>query len=131
MPWRLLLDKMAEIKECTDCNKECCKSVIVEIDEPKTREDWDDIRWEVAHENVNVLKDDEGDWCIEFLTPCTKLDSEGKCKIYDKRPRICKKYNLNSCLLNGDSEYYEIIFRSTEEVDKYLSEHPEIPHEKE
>ncbi len=56
---------------CDNCpDSTCCRDVTVEIDEPETLEEWDEIRWMVAHKNVAVYKDNEDDWVVEFNTPC-------------------------------------------------------------
>ena len=113
------------MKDCLECNQECCRSVVVEIDEPETEREWDDIRWQVAHKNVNVFLDNDDDWCIEFFTDCEQLDENGRGKIYEKRPRMCRDHDPESCEVNGDGRYYKLIFRSIEDVEKYLKEHPE------
>ena len=46
---------------CNECNGACCKEICVGIDEPKTIDDWDEIRWMVAHENIAVYVDEEGE----------------------------------------------------------------------
>ena len=112
-------------KTCEECKQECCKSVIVEIDEPTTKKDWEDIKWKVAHKNVKVLKDNEEDWCVEFLTDCNHLREDGGCEIYDKRPEMCSGHSPETCVINGEGDYYEIIFHNIKDVEKYLSEHPE------
>ena len=48
---------MIDCEQCPDSS--CCKDVTVEIDEPDTVEDWDEIRWMVSHKNVSVYKDNE------------------------------------------------------------------------
>lgn len=112
------------MKTCDECNQECCNDVIVEIDEPTTREDWEDIKWQVAHRNVRVIKDNEGDWCVEFLTRCEMMAPDGKCTIYEKRPTMCRNHEPETCTINGEGSYYEVILNSIEDVEKYLAEHP-------
>ncbi len=113
------------LKKCSECKQECCKSVIVEVDEPTTIGDWEDIKWQVAHKNVKVIRDNEKDWCIEFLTNCNNLNKDGTCKIYSKRPVMCKNHDSEACVINGEGDYYEIIFHNIGDVEKYLAEHPD------
>mgnify|MGYP006306461701 CR=1 FL=1 len=119
------------MKNCFECNQECCKSVIVEIDEPTTKRDWEDIRWKVAHKNVQVILDNEDDWCIEFVTDCDQMDEQGRCKIYEKRPDMCSSHDPDDCIVNGDGEYYKLIFKNVKEVEEYLARHPEAIKEQE
>ena len=112
-------------KTCEECKQECCRSVIVEVDEPTTKGDWEDIKWQVAHKNVKVIRDNEQAWCIEFLTDCNHLAEDGKCKIYEKRPAMCRNHSSETCVINGEGEYYEVILGSIEDVEKYLEENPD------
>jgi len=120
------MDGETKNKTCEECNQECCRSVIVEIDEPTTKEDWEDIKWQVAHKNVKVIKDNDKDWCVEFLTDCNHLAENGKCEVYDKRPKMCNSHDPESCIINGEGDYYEIIFHSIEDVEKYLAENSDV-----
>ena len=108
---------------CDNCpDSSCCKDVTVEIDDPEDFEDWDEIRWMVAHKNVSVYRDDEEDWLVEFKTPCDKLDESGKCTVYDKRPKTCKEHPEANCVHNGEDDDDEIRFNTMEEVEKYVRE---------
>jgi Fe-S-cluster containining protein len=107
---------------CEECDGKCCKDVAVEIDEPETQEDWDEIRWFLYHENIIVYKDNEGDWLIEFHTRCKHLDENNKCMIYDKRPKTCREHDVESCQVNGEGNIGEIVFRTVEDLEKYLKE---------
>jgi len=101
------------------------------MDDPTTIEDWEDVKWQVAHKNVNVIKDNEDDWCIEFLTDCDHLQKDGKCEVYHKRPTMCKNHDPEACVINGEGDYYEVILSSIEEVEKYLTENPDAIKEEE
>ena len=112
---------------CEDCEGDCCKYVAIEIDTPETKEDFEDIRWYVCHENVNVYVDEKDIWHIEFITPCEFLEKGNKCRIYPKRPKICKEYEHNECTFhNKYKEKY--IFKKLEDVENYLKEKFEDEH---
>lgn len=104
---------------CVGCSK-CCRYVTIHIDEPEDKEDWDSIRWYVLHENVIVFLDNEGDWLVEFATPCEKLNADGSCSIYKDRPQVCRDYDPDNCENHGEGESYTVIFRNLEDVDEYL-----------
>jgi uncharacterized protein len=112
---------MAE-KTCDGCDSRCCKYVAIEIDAPLDSKDMENIRWYVMHKNITVYVDCEGIWHVEFLTPCEHLNSKNLCKIYERRPKICRNYDPKYCSHNNDySEEYT--FTNVEQVDKYIKEH--------
>ena len=105
---------------CNECNGACCKEICVGIDEPKTIDDWEEIRWMVAHENIAVYVDEEDDWLVEIQTNCSKLDSKNQCIIYGKRPLICKDHKLDTCVKNADEEGEKLRFNTIEEVEAHI-----------
>ncbi|MBS3162511.1 YkgJ family cysteine cluster protein [Candidatus Woesearchaeota archaeon] len=105
---------------CNECNGACCREICVEIDEPKTVEDWDEIRWMVAHENIAVYVDDEDDWLVEIQTNCSKLNKDNKCLIYEKRPLICKDHKTDTCVKNAEEEGEKLRFNNVEEVEAHI-----------
>jgi uncharacterized protein len=115
-----------KLKSCEGCKGACCKYIAIEIDTPETIEDFSDIRWYVAHKNVNVYVEEDGTWNVEFLTPCEYLSDEGKCTIHEdyvkgviKRPAICREFITDSCPYHN--EYNELFkFEKMEDVDKYI-----------
>jgi len=98
---------------------------MVEIDKPETKEEWDEIRWKVSHKNVNVVLDNDDDWCVEFLTDCEHLGEGGQCDIYDRRPQICREHEPETCVINGEGNYYQIILKTIEDVEEYLLNNPD------
>lgn len=110
-----------DFKTCKDCNGMCCKYVAMEIDTPETLEDFENIRWYVAHKNISIYVDEDNKWHIEFATPCEFLGKDNLCKIYEKRPEICKKYDPENCLLNNKYEE-KFHFNSIKDIDKYIKE---------
>lgn len=68
---------------------------------------------------MNVFVDDDGVWHLEFLTPCEFLDENNFCKIYDRRPKICRDYSEDECTFQGDySEKYT--FKNIKEVEDFV-----------
>lgn len=104
--------------KCEHCGK-CCNHVTVEIDKPEDKEDFEEIKWFVLHKNVSVFIDDDGEWNVQFITPC-KARKDNKCEIHTKRPSICKDYDPEECEFNGEGEYYEIMFTKPSEVEDYM-----------
>ncbi len=114
--------KLSSKNPCGLCLADCCKEVAVSINSPKTKKDWDEIKWLVAHKNIQVFKDFENDWLVEFFTPCEKLDTKNRCTIYKKRPYICKNHPADNCIKTDPDKYYKVLFKNFEDVEKYLKE---------
>jgi Fe-S-cluster containining protein len=81
---------------CDGCT-ECCEYVALEIDKPENLKDFENVLWFILHKNVWVYIDFEGDWYIQFDTPCKKLNSDGLCDYYQKRPSMCRDYSVKDC----------------------------------
>lgn len=109
------------VKTCANCDGACCKYIAMELDCPEDLDDFENIKWYIIHKNVRVYVEDDCTWNIEFLTPCKNLGENNNCMAYDKRPKICRKYDHDECTFhNGYSEKYS--FETIEDVDKYLEE---------
>jgi len=104
---------------CYSCNALCCREVGVSLGPPKNKRDWDEIKWLVSHKYINVYKDLENDWLVEFKTNCKYLDKKNRCKIYNKRHLICQEHKNDDCI-KTDNDYHKVLFRSVEDVEKYL-----------
>src|SRR6185295_14327980 len=74
-------DKMTESEICCKCTG-CCRYVSVIIDKPRNKATIDLYIWYLLHKNVQIFIDNEGDWNVLFITPCTKLGNDGRCGIY-------------------------------------------------
>jgi hypothetical protein len=81
---------------CFECAK-CCSYVALEIDEPKTMQQYDHMVWYLYHKDVSVFVDHEGAWYIKFETRCENLGAGGMCGVYDRRPSICKGFDWREC----------------------------------
>jgi hypothetical protein len=120
-PW---IADPAIVVNCKDCNAECCKHIAVPIDEPETVEDFERIKWYLSHDNVTVYKDVENDWLVEFISRCSQLNGH-RCMAWgtDRYPRICGEYEMKTCVMNEEGEYWEILFKTPEDVDAYVAKH--------
>ncbi|RJQ16772.1 hypothetical protein C4573_01775 [Candidatus Woesearchaeota archaeon] len=110
---------------CDKCDALCCKAIAVPIETPE-KEDFEDTRWYLFHENVSLHIDFEGQWWVEFHTKCKnlkELKEPGKpkfgCAIYDKRPPMCRDYKLEECPRN--LKEYKHDFFTLEQLDAYFS----------
>jgi Fe-S-cluster containining protein len=106
---------------CEHCAAACCRYLALEIDEPTTGRDFDDIRWYIMHEGISVFCED-GDWYIQIKTTCKNLQSDNRCGIYESRPEICREYEPGECDYSTTPYGYEHFFTHPEQVEKYYAE---------
>ncbi len=117
------MKKKEELPACLRCNGLCCRYVALQIDTPDRRRDYDHIRWYLLHENVHVFVEQGGDWYVEFETPCRELDDGNRCRIYEDRPRICRRHGTDAeavCEFVSDEYAYEQRFSTAAEFEAYL-----------
>ncbi|HOX28600.1 MAG TPA: YkgJ family cysteine cluster protein, partial [bacterium] len=106
--------------EADKCNAKCCRYTALVIDTPRSRKDFDDIRWFVCHEDVSVYKDQEDNWVLEFVSLCKNLKNN-RCMIYDKRPDICRDYNPDKCTADSKDQDAKILFKEPSDVEKFTA----------
>ena len=117
---RILPDGRTELPDgnpCEGCDH-CCRYVSIQIDRPTTKMEFENIRWYLLHQSVSVMIDYEGDWLIQFDTPCRWL-VDGRCTHYELRPEICRDYDPADCeRYAGPAE--KVLLRTPEDLAKYL-----------
>ena len=106
---------------CHRCG-ECCEYVAVEIDKPTAFADFDHIFWYLTHRSVSVYVDWEGEWFIEFATPCEHITPGRTCGIYEDRPKICSSFSWEECEKNTQEKAYKHRFEKPEEFFDFLLE---------
>lgn len=74
---------------CRDCEENCCKKFYI-IFETVPGDDW--LKWLSYHEGVSIVKMAGGHVQAWFDYPCTHLTPDGSCRIYNKRPRLCRRF---------------------------------------
>jgi uncharacterized protein len=110
------------VEKCSKCDAHCCRHVAVQIGKPVTKKEIDQVRWYLLHENVWVSIDHEGDWLLEFRTPCRKIVNN-QCGDYENRPAICRDYPGENeyCERETDETSYAVLFTNEEEFVLYLN----------
>jgi len=103
--------------DCTACGALCCRYITIEIEKPTRKADVDEIRWFLAHEDVEVFIED-GDWYVQVNTRCKHLTTDNRCAIYEDRFQVCRDHDPKECEAS-DGEVEAVIFRTTEEFDAY------------
>ena len=102
---------------CEHCTAKCCRYFALPIDTPKTRRDYDFIRWYLLHDRASVFTEDET-WYILVHTTCKHLQPDQRCGIYETRPEICREYTTDNCEYDDDW-VYDRYFETPEQVAEY------------
>ena len=109
---------------CDKCDGNCCQVLVIEIETPETRDDFEDIKWYLYHPGVSVYIDTDNAWNVQFDSKCRYLGGNGRCLIYDKRTPVCRKARVEECHVNK-KEIREF-FGSVENYEKWLEEEQEF-----
>jgi len=106
--------------KCDLCEgSKCCNYITQEIDTPRSIEDFDTLLWQLAHTNVQAYKDEDG-WFLLVNNKCQFLGDQGRCKIYDSRPQMCRDYSNDYCEYDAPAEDgFELFFDGYDSLLKY------------
>ena len=105
---------MAKKVLCDKCTGLCCRYFALPIDTPE------DKGWFLCHKGITVFVE-KGDWYINIKNKCQHLsEKDYRCKIYKKRPRICRYYSHKTCdLVEGEYDY-DLHFTSDKQMEEYI-----------
>ena len=103
---------------CEHCVAKCCRYFALPIDAPKTRGDFDYIRWFLLHQRASIFTE-AGTWYLLVHTECKHLQPDHRCGIYQDRPEICREYSTENCEFDDDW-VYERYFETSEQIAEYM-----------
>ncbi len=106
--------------QCDKCTGLCCRYFALPIETPEDKGDYDDIKWFLSHKDITVFVED-GDWYININNKCKYLSvKDNRCRIYGKRPKICRGYRHSDCdYVEGEYDY-ELHFTSARQMEEYI-----------
>lgn len=107
---------------CDQCVALCCRYYAFAIDEPKTKRDFEDLRWYMLHEDTIIFVE-EGEWYVQVNRKCKALLPDNRCGIYENRPSICSAYRTVGCDWHGDEYEYDHLFTEPEQIASYAKEY--------
>ena len=110
---------MASKVLCGRCEGLCCRYFALPIETPEDKEDYDDIRWYLCHEDIAVFVED-GDWYINIKNRCRYLAKDNSCRIYNNRPKICRGYTTRVCDSTEGEYDYELHFTDDKQMEGYI-----------
>jgi Fe-S-cluster containining protein len=102
---------------CDHCTGKCCRYFSLPIDTPRTWDDFDSMRWYLAHEHTLIYYEKKS-WYLMVKTRCKYLTPENRCGIYVNRPRICREYSTADCEYDSEWEF-EKVFETPEQIWEY------------
>ncbi len=109
-----------EKSKCGSCIALCCRYFALEVDRPTVPADFENLRWYLLHERVNVFVEGRR-WYIQIFSKCQALGSDNRCTIYETRPAICREYDNDVCDKDealGESTSDQL-FRTIGELEAY------------
>ncbi len=102
---------------CEYCTAKCCRYFALPLDEPDSRNEFDDLRWFMMHGRVSAFVENET-WYLMIHADCQHLRHDNLCNVYDTRPRICRAYKTVNCEYDDDT-CYEKLFETPEQIEEY------------
>ncbi len=102
---------------CDHCTGKCCRYFSLSIETPKTWDDYDAIRWYLAHGRTLIYVE-KGTWYLVVMTRCNYLTRDDRCGIYFSRPKICQDYTTADCEYDDDW-IFEKVFETPEQLWEY------------
>lgn len=112
-------DPKDQLAICTkECQARCCRYITMSFEAPRGQNDWDEVRWWLAHEGTMVTKDEDG-WMLHMETRCRHLAPDNMCRIYAHRMIACEEYEAEDCEFTGDVPF-DICLRSEADLAGYL-----------
>jgi Fe-S-cluster containining protein len=102
---------------CNHCSGKCCRYFTVPIETPAGWDDYDAIRWYLAHGQTLVYVE-KGTWYLVVMTRCQYLSRDDRCRIYLSRPKICQSYSIDECEYDEDW-IFEKVFETPEQIREY------------
>ncbi len=110
---------------CDHCTGKCCRYFSLPIETPSTWDDYDAIRWYLAHGRTLVYVE-KRTWYLVVMTRCKYLTRDDRCRIYLSRPKICREYTTSECEYDEDWTF-EKVFETPEQIWEYRRGRPTAP----
>ncbi len=109
-----------DVEKCSRCTGTiCCTYTTQAVPTPRGRDDFQHLLWQLAHENIQAYKDEDG-WFLLINNRCRFLGKDGRCGIYHSRPDVCREYSNDYCELDERAEdNFELFFDGYESLLAY------------
>lgn len=119
-PDRKPIIKITPENKCSHCpGTICCGYLTQQISTPRSMKDFDHLMWQLSHRGIQLFKDGNG-WFLLINNPCLHLLPDGRCGIYERRPKICRDHDNDFCEFDEPAEKnFEFFFDGAEALDRY------------
>jgi uncharacterized protein len=102
---------------CDHCTGRCCRYFSLPIINPASWDDFDTIRWYLAH-GQTLIYVEKKQWYLMVMTKCNYLRNDNRCGIYLNRPKVCRDYTTDRC--EYDDEWtFDKVFETPEQLWEY------------
>lgn len=105
--------------DCSECAV-CCTYLNIVVERPNDVEDVETLLSYIYHKNADLCLDEDGDWSVVFHNRCKQLDKNNLCKIYERRPYICRNFSEKNCHGDDFSESVKKHFSDEKDLMDYL-----------
>ncbi len=105
------------VDACEGCAALCCRDLNVWIAAPRTKEEKEDLLWQVQFDTVRIYIRNRR-WYLLVKGDCMYLDKNNRCRIYDRRPEKCRKHLPPECERYGD--FWDVMFNTPEELEAHF-----------
>ncbi len=102
---------------CDHCTGRCCRYFSLPIDNPTTWNEYDAIRWYLAHGRTLIYVEKK-QWYLLVMTRCNYLTDQDRCSIYLNRPKVCRDYTTDNCEYDGEWTF-DKVFETPEQLWEY------------
>jgi hypothetical protein len=107
---------------CAGCVR-CCSYVSVQIDAPRTAEEYDQWIWALMHRGVSLYLERPEKWFVQFETVCENLNPQGRCAIHGRHPVLCREYDPRSCERRLPLADIRATFERPEAFEAWIAKH--------
>ena len=99
------MSKKKSVKGCEGCGGKCCQYMAVETETPRSIDAFEELAFYIYHGAKVVVQKDAGrrQWLLEFAGHCRHLTTAGRCRVYERRPKVCREHSVEDCeVQDGD-----------------------------
>ena len=112
--------RVTQHPQCAQClPAKCCRYFSIQIDTPRSKRDFDDLIWMIAHRQVSIYIE-KRKWFLMVHTQCRFLDTDtNRCAVYETRPEMCRDHSVKECEWHGPYDF-DNHFKSYEDLKRWM-----------
>lgn len=105
---------------CSGCTQ-CCESVSIEVDAPRSNWEYDQWIWVLHHRNLEIYVEKPERWYLHIASRCEQLNEAGRCRIYGRHPVLCREYDPRNCERRAPLSDIVAWFKTAADLEEWLS----------